>query len=99
MWTILFFVGLIGVILSLVCMMVCNNVGIDINAKLLCIIIVISIILMIPFFVMPRKSSGSSRSYNYDDTPDRGFVGSDGKYHAYVPEFGDDVNNWMKENW
>ena len=28
-----------------------------------------------------------------------GFVGSDGKYHNYVPEFGDDVNNWMAENW
>lgn len=41
-------------------------------------------------------SSGSSSNY---DNSDRGFVGSDGKYHAYVPEFGDDVNNWMKENW
>lgn len=28
-----------------------------------------------------------------------GFVGSDGEYHNYVPEFGDDVNDWMAENW
>ena len=29
----------------------------------------------------------------------QGFVGSDGEYHNYVPEFGDDVNNWMADNW
>ncbi|MBR5825841.1 MAG: hypothetical protein IKY78_02030 [Clostridia bacterium] len=40
------------------------------------------------------SSSSSSSSINKN-----GFVGSDGKYHAYVPEFGDDVNNWMAENW
>ena len=35
-------------------------------------------------------SSSSSKS---------GFYGSDGKYHNYVPEFGNDVNSWMAENW
>ena len=45
-------------------------------------------------------SSSSSRSHSSSSNKNSGgFVGSDGKYHAYVPEFGDDVNNWMAENW
>lgn len=38
------------------------------------------------------SSSGSSGGRN-------GFIGSDGEYHEFIPEFGDDVNNWMAENW
>ena len=50
------------------------------------------------FFGM--KFVSSSPSYNYEDKTDEdGFIGSDGEYHKYVPEFGDDVNDWMKENW
>ena len=46
------------------------------------------------------KFVSSSPSYNYEDkTDENGFIGSDGEYHKYVPEFGDDVNDWMKENW
>ena len=41
------------------------------------------------------NGSGSSSSSDGKN----GFIGSDGKYHAYVPEFGDDVNNRMEENW
>lgn len=41
---------------------------------------------------------GSSRRSN-NSSSDRGFVGSDGEYHSYIPEFGDDVNDWMKNNW
>lgn len=46
--------------------------------------------------------SNSSKSYTsskYDYNKKDGFVGSDGKYHKYIPQFGDGVNNWMKENW
>ena len=42
----------------------------------------------------------SRPKYNYSGNKDNGgFVGSDGKYHEYIPEFGDDVNDWMEENW
>ena len=42
----------------------------------------------------------SSHSSNASDSEYKdGFIGSDGKYHEYIPEFGDDVNNWMEENW
>ena len=44
-------------------------------------------------------SSSSSKKSSSKSSSSGGFVGSDGKYHAYVPEFGDDVNNWMAENW
>ena len=49
-------------------------------------------------------SSGSSRSSyrsssSSSSSSSGGFVGSDGKYHSYVPSFGSDVNNWMKNNW
>ena len=44
-----------------------------------------------------------SYDYDYDDddsdSSKNGFIGSDGEYHPYIPEFGEDVNNWMEENW
>ncbi len=44
------------------------------------------------------KNSRSYTSSKYSNDKN-GFVGSDGKYHRYIPQFGDGVNNWMKENW
>ena len=45
---------------------------------------------------MENQYNNAVNSYNSNSS---GFVGSDGEYHNYVPEFGDDVNNWMAENW
>ena len=58
--------------------------------------IVTVVIIAIVVCVSSCSSSGkrSSSSSKKD-----GFYGSDGKYHEYVPEFGDDVNKWMEENW
>ncbi len=47
-------------------------------------------------FVNSSPSTSVSESEN---TNPGGFIGSDGEYHNYIPEFGDDVNNWMEENW
>ncbi len=62
------------------------------------IISAIAIILIIASmcicFAGCSSSSSSSRS-----SKKSGFYGSDGEYHEYVPEYGDDVNNWMAENW
>lgn len=44
-------------------------------------------------------SSSSSKQSSSSQSDKGGFVGSDGEYHPYIPEFGDDVNNWMEENW
>ncbi len=56
------------------------------------LIFIIAVILAIVCFAnyISDQVGSSSKS---------GFVGSDGEYHAYVPEFGDDVNKWMEENW
>lgn len=42
---------------------------------------------------------GSSSSSRRGSSSNKGFVGSDGVYHSYIPEFGNDVNSWMAENW
>lgn len=61
--------------------------------------IIIGSILMIAAFAA-FLSDGSSGSGSYSSSRSSGgFVGSDGKYHSYVPEFGNDVNSWMAENW
>lgn len=60
--------------------------------------IVACVICAVLFFLTCGGGSGSSKSSSSSSKKD-GFVGSDGEYHAYVPEFGDDVNNWMEENW
>ena len=39
--------------------------------------------------ILTRKISGGKK----------GFYDSQGEYHAYIPEFGEDVNNWMENNW
>ena len=38
--------------------------------------------------ILTRKISGGKN----------GFYDSRGEYHAYIPEFGEDVNNWMENN-
>ncbi len=58
---------------------------------LLFIVVCLAALLFLGSLVFSFFSSSS-------DSKD-GFIGSDGKYHEYVPEFGDDVNNWMEENW
>ena len=57
----------------------------------------IFIIIVSVFIFSMCSDSGSSSSRS--SSSKSGFVGSDGEYHSYVPEFGDDVNNWMEENW
>ena len=42
---------------------------------------------------------GGSRRSNHSSDSKKGFVGSDGEYHPYIPEFGNDVNEWMENNW
>lgn len=57
------------------------------------IVVVFAIIGLLVAFIL-IGSDDKSNSNEKD-----GFWGSDGKYHNYIPEFGDDVNNWMEENW
>jgi hypothetical protein len=64
--------------------------------KLMCIAFVI---VMLALCAVGCGGSSSSSKRSNSSSSEKGFVGSDGKYHAYVPEFGDDVNEWMKENW
>ncbi|MBR6694319.1 MAG: hypothetical protein IKL62_05170 [Clostridia bacterium] len=56
-------------------------------------------IIIIGLIILIASSVSDSSSSNSDNNSKDGFIGSDGKYHEYVPEFGDDVNNWMEENW
>lgn len=60
--------------------------------KLVCVIL--AVLMLVVCFA---GCGGSSHSYGSSNSG--GFVGSDGEYHSYIPEFGDDVNNWMAENW
>lgn len=57
------------------------------KAKAVIIAIALSLALL---YVSCMNGSSSSKD---------GFIGSDGEFHEYIPEFGDDVNSWMKENW
>lgn len=59
---------------------------------------IVVIIIAVLFYFATCGDSGSSSSRS-SSSKKNGFVGSDGKYHAYVPEFGNDVNSWMEENW
>lgn len=62
--------------------------------KKLIAILCVSIIALSLCACGSSSSSGSSSRSNR-----QGFTGSDGKYHDYVPEFGNDVNEWMANNW
>ena len=42
---------------------------------------------------------GGGSSSKSSSSSQKGFVGSDGKYHKYNPAFSDEVNNWMRDNW
>lgn len=63
--------------------------------KIFSAIAVILVVAMCACFVGCSSSSSRKSSSSKKD----GFYGSDGKYHEYIPEFGDDVNNWLAENW
>ena len=54
-------------------------------------------ILCVSIFALSLCACGSSSSSGSSSR--QGFTGSDGKYHDYVPEFGNDVNEWMANNW
>lgn len=64
------------------------------KVKIIIVILVIAVILGVCAASCSSGSSSSSSSGGKN-----GFVGSDGKYHNYIPEFGDDVNSWFEENW
>ena len=66
--------------------------------KIKTIAIIIAIIVVIGG-IIASCTSGNSSSSGGSNSGSKSFIGSDGKEHAYVPEFGDDVNNWMAENW
>ena len=61
--------------------------------KLLCVVLCLATLALCFAGCSSSSSSKSKKSGS------GGFVGSDGEYHNYIPEFGDDVNNWMAENW
>lgn len=63
-------------------------------AKLLCMTLV-----LIMLALCAVGCGGSSRRSSSSSSSNKGFVGSDGEYHQYIPEFGDDVNEWLKDNW
>ena len=63
-------------------------------AKLLCMTLV-----LIMLSLCAVGCGGSSRRSSSSSSSNKGFVGSDGEYHQYIPEFGDDVNEWLKDNW
>ena len=63
------------------------------------VIKLVCVILTIMMLVVCFAGCGGSSSPSYGSSNSGGFVGSDGEYHSYIPEFGDDVNNWMAENW
>lgn len=59
------------------------------------IVIVVAIAVFIGFFAALAGFLSDEMS-----RPKRnGFYGSDGEYHPYISEFGDDVNDWMEDNW
>lgn len=92
---VIFYVG--GTIMTLAGIFLLFGEG---TRKVGLIAIVISIIFVFGVSEYFGMKFVSTPKYNYSDNKDNGgFVGSDGKYHEYIPEFGDDVNNWMEENW
>ena len=79
---------------GIVCLII-PNIWEKINIKASFVITFIAVIFIgIILFGLPHKEKNNSKTDSKD-----GFIGSDGKYHEYIPEFGDDVNNWMEENW
>ena len=56
-------------------------------------------LLLVLVLCLTLVACGDSSSSSYSSDSKKGFVGSDGEYHAYIPEFGDDVNDWLANNW
>ena len=54
---------------------------------------------MVGLLIIFDSQNASSKKSKNNQSEENGFIGSDGKYHEYIPEFGDDVNDWMEENW
>ena len=61
--------------------------------------IIWGIILLVGLLIIFDSQNASSKKSKNNQSEKNGFIGSDGKYHEYIPEFGDDVNDWMEENW
>lgn len=61
--------------------------------------IIWGIILLVGLLIIFDSQNASSKKSKNNQSEENGFIGSDGKYHEYIPEFGDDVNDWMEENW
>ena len=71
-----------------------------VTGKKIKFVVILVAAMYILLFVAGGLANGSgSSSISSSSGGKNGFIGSDGKYHAYVPEFGDDVNSWMEENW
>lgn len=70
-----------------------------VTGKKIKFVVILVAAMYILLFVAGGLANSSSGSSSSSSSGKNGFIGSDGKYHAYVPEFGDDVNNWMEENW
>ena len=56
-------------------------------------------LLLVLVLCLSLVACGGGSSSRYSSSSKNGFVGSDGEYHPYIPEFGDDVNDWMADNW
>ena len=56
-------------------------------------------LLLVLVLCLSLVACGGSSSRRSSSSSKKGFVGSDGEYHSYIPEFGDDVNDWMANNW
>ena len=61
--------------------------------------IIWGIILLVGLLIIFDSQNASSKKSKNNQSEKNGFIGSDGKYHEYIQEFGDDVNDWMEENW
>lgn len=63
-------------------------------------IVVILLAALVALIIYGISTFEPARSSDQNENSDKnGFIGSDGEYHPYVPEFGDGVNDWMEENW
>lgn len=64
------------------------------------IAIALVVVMICALFTGCFSSSSSGSSYSGSSSSSKkGFVGSDGKYHEYNPNYSKEVNDWMAENW
>ncbi len=83
-----------------------NNILEKVKKESKKILIIIGILIVILLIISGGNGSGgsssggsSSNSSSSSSGGKKGFYDSQGEYHAYIPEFGEDVNNWMENNW